>query len=469
MYRKQKRIPTILALLIIGAGIGVTIYLDRFSQNTSTSAKTVSSPKDVHFTNINSSTFTISWMTDNPSAGWVEVSDDSGKRIFMDDLDSDNIPRPRLTHYSIVNDLKENSNYQVKIIGGDSKCTNSANCPSFSQQTGTKLTAKIDLPAIKGKILADLNKTANGAIVYLLIEHFIPLSARTDSAGLWVIPLNNLRPQDPASVVNISDNDLVQISAYLTSSQFTTGVTDIRSIRQNLPIPPMQIGNSYNFTDLLSKQNLIASLNNQSILGTQDQIKQPNSMMSILFPANDEDITVDTQPRFRGTGPKGGQLLITINSATQLGKVKVGNDGTWSWRPPYSLPPGTHYITLQGYDNAGKLITQKRKFIVLKSGERVLGNATSSATLTPTNPAASPSSTPSPIAPSPTGQTATPTITTITPTLAPSITPSPTVPVQPTVQPTSTPRTGSLQPELYLLGGSLSLLLVGAAKFIFFP
>jgi len=147
---------------------------------------------------------------------------------------------------------------------------------------------------------------------------------------------------------------------------------------------------------------------------------------------------------------------VTVNSQPQIDRITVNDDGIWTWRPPKPLPPGTHQISIQGYDEQGNLVTVTRKFIVLKSGERVLGEATASATMTPT------------VKPSP---STTPLPTSIqNPTLAPN---SPTPQTSPTFIPSPTsipatatpPRSGNITNSLILLGGGVSLIFFGL-KFI---
>ena len=146
------------------------------------------------------------------------------------------------------------------------------------------------------------------------------------------------------------------------------------------------------------------------------------------------------------------KLLIIVNSTPQSGKVTVGDDGTWSWRPPKVLEAGIHNLSIQGNDDNGNLITVTRKFIILKSGEAVLGESTPSASLTP-SPIASPTLNLTPII----SQTVSP--TTI-PTSIPITTPIPTSTEIPTRPPTS----GVAGITLILVGIGLAFIL--SAKLI---
>lgn len=453
MYRKQKKIPTLLGLFILFVGITGTIYFDRYNHNITSTASVPAKIEDVHFSNISSSSFTITWLTEIPTSGYVQISGENMNSTLIDDLDNDSIPRTRTTHYITVKNLKENSAYNIKIFSGNN-CSVSENCPSFTQNTLLKESAISALPPIHGILNVSENKPADSAIIYVVIGNSLPLSARTDSSGLWVVPLLNLRSQNSNEKLTLSDIDLVQISASMSPSQKSTAVIDVKSIRQNLAIPQIQLGNSYNFIDLLSKKGMLANSQTQSVLGVQTG--NNNSVIDILFPLIDNDVTFDSQPRFRGIGPKGKEILITINSIIQTGKTVAENDGTWSWRPTSPLSPGNHSITI-GFNNNGQLLTVSKKFIVLKSGEQVLGDATVSASLTPTK-TASPTATLAPTTPTP------------TPTLKPTSTPVPTIipTTVATIPPIAPPRTGTAQP-LFIIMGIGGLLFGIGAKLLFFP
>ena len=90
MYRKEKRIPTLLALFLLVLGISTTVYLDHRTQSLTSSASPLEAPEEAHFTNITDSSFTISWLTSTPVIGSAIVSDTTGKLNLLDDLDNEN-------------------------------------------------------------------------------------------------------------------------------------------------------------------------------------------------------------------------------------------------------------------------------------------------------------------------------------------------------------------------------------------
>lgn len=456
MYRKQKKIPTFIALLILFAGVTGAYYIDHNSQNLITSASNTTKPEKIHISNVSYQSFTISWLTDSPAIGSLEVKDNGKKLIFLDDMDNDNIPRQRTVHSVSVKNLKESLDYDIKIVSGQ-RCREE-NCPVLSQKTLSKKISSVNLPPAQGRILNSDNSAAAGIMVYVVVGQSLPLSTRTDSSGLWVIPLNNLQVESNMEKLVLSDNDLVQITAESAINQSTSAVIDVRSVRQNLSIPPMNIGNTYNFVNLLSKKDMLAKSKSPDVLGTQT-CQTSGKIIDILFPSCNGDVASDNRPRFRGTGPKNREIKISVNSSPQTGSVTADNSGAWTWIPPIPLPPGNHTITI-GYDDRGKLVTVTKSFIVTKSGEGfVLGiDATPSATLIPLPTVTSP--------PAPTNGVATPT-TIPTMTIIPSATGIPTsIPLPTTI--VIPPRTGNWQPTLILIFAGTALLGLGA-KILFFP
>lgn len=438
MYRKEKRVPTLIALGFLFLGIGGAVYLDKTLHIFTSSAKEDTAIQEVRFANITDNSFTVSWLTSSPATGTIKVSNGPVSITYIDDLDSDNVPRPRFTHFVTVKNLKESTTYTVKIYGNDLRCRNNLSCPSFAQKTGPKLAKVTSISPAHGNIISEAKKEAVGTLVYLTVGKSALLASRSDSSGLWAIPLTNLRSENLSERPEISDNDIVQITVFASPSQTATAVIDIRSIRQNLSVPTIQIGNNYNFISTSFKKDLAQSQNLQ-VLGSQTQvINTSNKTYDVLFPFQDGDYTPDPQPEIRGVGVAGSKILITVNSTPQTGSVTVDQNGTWRWRPPLPLEPGTHNLSIQAYDQSGNLITVTRQFIVLKSGEQVLGEATASATLTPTM---QPTFTPAPT------RTSSPTLTNIPPTSTPPL--------------ATPPPSGSVQSTIILIGGALFLIISG--------
>ena len=152
MYRKQQKIPTILAVSVILAIVTTVFFLDKKTFNNYSNASETGKAENVHFANISDNSFTISWLTSESSMGSIEVSADKYKVSLLDDLDSDNVPRPRKTHYITVKNLDADTTYTVKIVGKP-KCDKPESCPIFIQKTGTSIPSPLSIPPIKRSLI----------------------------------------------------------------------------------------------------------------------------------------------------------------------------------------------------------------------------------------------------------------------------------------------------------------------------
>lgn len=463
MYRKEHRIPTLLALFLLFSGLSIAVYFDQTSQSQLTSAGSAGAPSDIHVTNISDRSFTVSWVTDIPSAGSVIVTKEGKQSTQLDDLDTDSIVRPRLTHVVTIHDLSPNTTYAFTVVSGK-RCTKNE-CPAITQKTAGQPSDPSSMPPLRGTVQSPDGSPAEGALVYVTVGQSLPLSSRTDSAGLWVIPMTNLRNQDLSDQLELADSDILQISIRRASQETATAVMDVQSLRNNVSLPPMIFGNSYNLTDLLSKRKQILAQQEQNKTlgvatnrtGTAQSLGADTAVMDILFPKKDNDTTPDSRPRFRGVGIPNTNIRISLDGDAQAGTVKIGRDGTWNSRPTRELTPGVHRVTISGVDRSNKPVSLSRQFIVLKSGERVLGESTPSGSVTPT----------------PTQAEITPTVD-ATVSATPTFTPTPTASASatPTTLPTVTPVVG--EPEapgsttytFLFAGAGIGLLALAAALFI---
>lgn len=440
MYNRTKKIPTIIALLLLLIGIGGGIYLIENRTGESSVAKTLQEPSSIRVTNLNDTFFTITWLTREPSTGSVVYSASTKdiSRIAFDDRDEDNKPKPYLTHHVTVRNLEPQTAYFFKVVSGG-KTYQDKNSP-YSIKTAPKVAETNSLEPAYGQILNSQNQPAEGALVILNLPNALPLSTLTKPSGNWLIPLNiardiDLKPYNPTGVV------VETIFVYTSPQEQAQATTDINN---DSPVPPITIGKTYNFEGLQGKKKeeelAQGEIDEESILG-----KQTGKKIDILTPEEGAKF-VSSRPLFRGKGVPGKEVIIEIESSEKIsGKTTVSKDGIWSWTPPYDLSPDKHKVKITTTDELGNKIVIERNFLVFKSGTQVLGEATPSATLTPT------------LTPSADVDQASP-----SPTLEPLFSPTP-------ESATSTiPISGNISYTVYLIGAGLLLISLGFAK-LFLP
>jgi len=143
MYRKQRKIPTLLALFILFAGIGLTVYFDGTFKQLTTNAEDLPSPADVHITNITDNSLSLSFLTEKAVITSVSVSGEGVRTSLLDERDSDGNPRERTQHVFSVKNLHADREYTLKIFSGGSGCPFREKCPEFVQKTGVPLPASL--------------------------------------------------------------------------------------------------------------------------------------------------------------------------------------------------------------------------------------------------------------------------------------------------------------------------------------
>jgi len=378
MIKKERRIPTILALLMVFVGIGAIAFSVENFPNIKSQAQPSVVPQEVKITNLSSNGFTISWITEEKTQGFLIFDEEKslGKTAF-DERDEEKKLGKYFTHYISVKNLVPNSSYYFKIIsqsktfdqnGSPYQVKTAPSFPSFSSPVE---------PAY-GIVLNKDNTPAQGAIVYLTFKGALPLSALTKASGNFLIPLNLIISSDFKGGFIPEEKQEEKIVVRTTADEITTAVTDIKN---DSPVPTIILGKSYDFrsqkgkeSEPLAKQSLP-----QKILGAKETAEK----IEIVFPKENTPL-LDSKPLFKGKGIPRNEVIIKIKSPLLLEKTTVDPNGQWFFRPKEPLSPGKHTITITTKNKEGEEISLSRSFLVLKSGTQVLGEATPSATLTPT-------------------------------------------------------------------------------------
>lgn len=439
--RPEKKIPTIFALLILFFGLGGLVTLINRPFKTSSLADAAKTPHGVKIANITDSSVSISWVTDGEVFGSVAIGEGSDRRVESDDRDREAKGGAYHNHHVTIHGLIPANKYTFRIISGDQ--TLDDNGKPFTFTTATRLNTVP--PAVEpsyGKVVTQTNDPAKGALVYLSIAGSSLSSTLVKDSGEWLIPLSAIRTIDGTAYLEAKDDDQIELSIRGDDGNVSTVVTDLS---HDAPVPVVTLGKIYNFR--LTSEEGSNRLDSQ-ILGseTTSQLDSQKEIPSIgiIAPPHNSALT-STKPLIRGTGIAGKIVRIVVESAVQIGEVTVGNDGLWSWAPQKELSPGSHTITMRTTDDKGKAVVKTGRFIVLKSGSQVLGEATPSGTISPT-------ATPLP--------TAVPTLGPTTVPLSPSL-PTPT-PVVPPKEPL--PRSGNSDVTLFLLTIGAVLFVLGVIQ-----
>lgn len=401
MIKFPTKIPTLLGILLVIALVSIIAVGSETLLQSQTRASGSIQPADVTISNITDTTFTVSWTTSVPASGAISVA--SGvlsSNVIFDNQDTKE-QGTYTSHIATYRGATGDTSYAVTIVSNGKKSLD-GNKPYIVRTAPALTTPSGNLEPAYGTIINADKSPVKGALVYLTLDGSQTLSTVTKQSGTWLIPLNLIRTKDLTSYLPVTERMNVNISV-VSNGLSTTAVTDTLN---NSPVPDMMLGKTYDFRRANVKTpGAPIALNpttapvktNSAVLGTST-IKPANTV-TLTIPAQGAAIPT-TLPLIQGTGIPGKSVSIVLGITHPVGgSVTVGSDGLWSYTPSKPLPPGGQSVTITTKDVSNKAVAITHLFTILKSGTQVLGDATPSATLTPTitlPPVATDTATPTP-------------------------------------------------------------------------
>ncbi|MCL6096791.1 MAG: Ig-like domain-containing protein [Patescibacteria group bacterium] len=457
----DKRIPTLLGLLLIVIGVGVTSFLVKQGVIVVGNASPSTNPQNVRITNITDNSFTVSYNTDGEVIGSLNYGKDQNLgQTALDDRDQQT---GTLTNHKIhsitVRSLSPVTKYFFSITSGQDKFLNSGT--PFETVTGAVVaTSPSQQKPIVGKVIMPNGQAPGEAIVYITTDNSQVISSLIKSDGSYLIPLNSVRMIDLASYLDFPATSILKMLFFGDGLSSSISL----SLNQINPVPTVTLSQNYDFAT--GTEPIASSSAQLETLPSSSPAVSSGNTPKIITPKENQGFS-DQQPIFTGTGKPNEDVKIEVHSDAQIKtQVKTDANGNWSYRPNVPLSPGQHMISITTKDINGILRTITQTFTVYAAGSQVnpvanppTATPTSSPLPTPT-PSASPTPSPTPIptlSPTPTAS-ATPTLTP-SPTPIPTVAPTPTPSVAPPLSPGgNAPGPSGKIVTLGLLGGILTII-----------
>jgi len=406
--KKIKRLPTILGLLLVLGAIAGGVVMIKNGPDFFLKASPTLTPSQIKVTNITDNSFTVSWLTEDKTSGFVKYGTEQNLSFTgADDRDQLSGKTDTFnTHHITLKNLKPTTAYFFKI-GSGGKIFDSNGQP---YQITTAKTAKTS-PAndvAYGTVVNQSGQAVEGAIVYLSLANASPASTLTKASGSWVIPLNLIRSADLADWASYDKEASIE-EIFIQAGALGTA-TVVATTKNDSPMPKITLGQNFDFRKIaeitpeeekIQMEKQATESSKFALEATPAASSTPTATadkeLKIINPGQNEKLNTQ-KPEILGTAPAGETLTITIQStATYSGTVKVDSQGNWKWSPPANLEPGEHTITASYLDKNGQEQTVSHTFLVLASGTSELPSLTATpsgeATPSPT-PTASPSPTP---------------------------------------------------------------------------
>lgn len=160
-------------------------------------------------TNVRDKAFSVSWVTDDAEAGFVNygispsnlnitVYDDRGQVTIGD------------THHVTITGLNPGTTYYYEIVSGDTTYDN--NGSPYQMTTGPSL--GFTLPEIiSGRVCKASGTEAEGSIIYVSLGTSQVLSGLVNDQGAWALDIAPVRTADFQEYVTYTNDDSISLDA----------------------------------------------------------------------------------------------------------------------------------------------------------------------------------------------------------------------------------------------------------------
>lgn len=448
----DKQLPAYLGFFVLLVTLGLTLFLSGNAILFVTKAAAGSDPKNIQISNITDASFTISYTTDAPETGSISYGPDTSlAQVALDDRDQQaSGAAEHQIHFITVKNLAPGTKYYYAIISGSQKAENNGVPFEITTAAWSQEQTSPSGQTMSGSVSLSDGSVPTEAMIYVNADGGQQLAAIINPDGTYQLPLDGLQSSTASTGASLSPDTVLQLQV-VTPTQGSTAKVLLNAANQ---IPKIIIPQNYDFT-LGPEPSTEPSQSASGSASFPVVTPQPVTSPQITTPT-DAQAFKDQQPTFTGMALPNTEVDITIKSQQEIqAKLTSDNSGAWQFRPPVTLAPGNHTITISSINAAGIIQTISRSFTVYAQGSKFIEPSVS--------PVASPSAVPTPLV-LPTAKPA--------PTATPTSAPTPTVNIQPTipapVQPTPTrtplPKTGSSVVITGLISG-LTILGIGALLF----
>ncbi len=190
-------------------------------------------PSQIKIANISDQSLSVAWVTTKPGNGRLILSTQKNRFARAWEFFScknfglkchiifDEITNPSTTHYVFLRNLLPNTAYYYRLVSGNDFWKVDAEGRLLPSIKTASTLSNLSLPAPVYSYVyeADGKTPIKGALIYFYLFEGTnrqkiksqPLMAYTDSRGVWMLDLGNLRSQDAKSWVRADLGDLAMV------------------------------------------------------------------------------------------------------------------------------------------------------------------------------------------------------------------------------------------------------------------
>ncbi len=240
----QKQIPTLVGVVVLVGAMIAGLFM--FSEGTGVFAPRATpqtTPKQVKITNVADKAFTISFYTDEATAGFVKygTTDKELSLQASDDRDqlSGSVGKYTLHHITLKG-LKPNSQYFFTLGTGSGTVYDNNGSP-FNIKTTTEVSGP---PPVSKTVYGSVNNAggtpADGSVVYLAIEGHNEMSALVKPSGSWAISLSNARTKAEGTYASLKDEDILNV--FVQGIQLAQTTQTTVALKNAQPVADLALG-----------------------------------------------------------------------------------------------------------------------------------------------------------------------------------------------------------------------------------
>lgn len=375
--RQQKQIPGIALLFFLIVLVGGLSFIFSHQKGTFVSEKPHKhvEVERLDIVNLRDRSATIFWQTEKPTIGFIQYgkSQTSLSMKAYDELDQPSHQIARTNHVVQLKNLSPNTDFYF-MLHVDGNAVGQSESLAYSSKTSRVLPTNSGLEPVYGDIVRVNGAPEKSAIVLLTIGESKTLLTRTGKDGTFLFSLCCVLNSQNNEPMYPTDDDPVRIHILSEDGIEKTEeglFADISPLEEALVID----------TTLTQLDNNQKSDEKPQVLAVSDAIEKVRPV-DIIFPKEDAVIP-GLRPLVRGVGEPGSPVKGVFKEIGRIFQTKIDEKRNWVYQPSFDFSPGKHELEIETLDTLGNSVIMTRSFTILKSGEAVLGDATGSATITP--------------------------------------------------------------------------------------
>lgn len=235
------KIPTLVGMAILLIGLIGGVYLATQNQSLKSKAAVSTQPKNINVVNLNSTSASIYWQTDEATTGFIQAGIISqNKIVYRDDRDISS-PQPHKLHFVSLTNLQPNTSYSYQIYSGPETYPTSG-------QLDFKTTSEVpnlDWPPLVGTIIDINNQAIDEAIIILNLPEAQKLATIAKAGGNFILPLSDIKTADLTSSLAIDKIYSAKLEILGTDK---TAQATVSLPPQTVGLAPITLGNIVDLT-----------------------------------------------------------------------------------------------------------------------------------------------------------------------------------------------------------------------------